>query len=348
MPEALAGAPAASLAPRIRAGDKRAVAAALNLIEDRRPAARTTIDSLLAAIAADQPCGGQRIGLTGPPGVGKSTLTAALAREYRTRGVRVGVVAVDPSSVRSGGALLGDRARMSFDPSDAGLFVRSLATGGEAGGLAYAVPAAVEVLAAAFDVVIVETTGVGQTETDVEHVVDTVCLVIQPGSGDVLQFIKAGIMEIPDVLVVNKGDHGRLAQQAASDLAGALDTLQGVGVAQPGSRGAGSAGADWRVPVCVTSARDRTGIDQLADVLGEHRATLVGAGLSAKRRDGAAAWAGALFQRLHGDHGVQLLGGKQAVASGLRARLEAGATAPAAAHQLSEQYLKALRVAPGT
>ncbi|MET0390230.1 MAG: GTP-binding protein, partial [Polyangiales bacterium] len=187
----------AELPSRVGRAEKIAVAAALNLIEDRRPSALPRIEALLHALAAEKPADfGQRVGLTGPPGVGKSTLTAALARKYRELGRSVGVLAVDPSSTRSGGALLGDRARMSFDPEDTGLFVRSLATAGEAGGLAHAANAAVEVLATAYDRVLVETTGVGQTETDVEHVVDTVCLVIQPGSGDVLQFIKAGIMEI--------------------------------------------------------------------------------------------------------------------------------------------------------
>src|SRR6185437_15914402 len=141
--------------------------------------------------------GGHRVGLTGPPGVGKITLASALAAELRKRGHTVGVLAVDPSSRRSGGALLGDRARIDTEPGDQGLFVRSLATGGELGGLARAAPASVLVLAAAYDRVLVETVGVGQSETDIEHVVDTVVFVVQPGSGDALQFLKAGIMEIP-------------------------------------------------------------------------------------------------------------------------------------------------------
>lgn len=316
----------------VAAGDKPAVARALNLIEDRRPSAEASIEALLTELATRTPQdAGQRIGLTGPPGVGKSTLTAALARAMRERQQSVGVVAVDPTSVRSGGALLGDRSRMAFDPGDAGLFVRSLSTGGEAGGLAYAVPAAVEVLAAAFDRVIVETTGVGQTETDVELVVDTVALVIQPGSGDVLQFIKAGIMEIPDVIVVNKGDHGRLAQRAASDLSGALDALRSLGM--------GAAAAQWEVPVLVTSARERTGIEPLLDAFEAHRRALGPEAVRARRRRGAAAWALDLLRRRFGEHGVATLGGRGALLSEITESLQAGRQALAIATTLGERYL---------
>ena len=160
-----------------------------------------------------------RIGITGPPGVGKSTLVSALAKAVRQSGRTVGVLAVDPSSPRSGGALLGDRARIDIDPDDTGLFVRSMASGGDLGGLARAAGAAIDVLSSVYDVVLVETTGVGQSETDVEHVTDTVLMVIQPGSGDVLQFLKAGIIEIPDVFAVNKADLGAIAERA---VAGAL------------------------------------------------------------------------------------------------------------------------------
>jgi LAO/AO transport system kinase len=315
----------AQLPERIAAADKAAVARALNLIEDRRPEAGARIRALLAALPPR--VGGQRIGLTGPPGAGKSTLAAALAREWRARGCTAGILAVDPSSVRSGGALLGDRARMAFDPADAGLFVRSLATAGDTGGLAYAAALVVEVLACAYDRVLVETTGVGQSETDVEHVVDTVCVVVQPGSGDVLQFIKAGIMEIPDVLVVNKGDHGRLARRAANDLEAALEALRGTGV------GGGSA---WQVPVLVTSARDRTGIDTLADAFEAHRASL--ADPVARRRTGAAHWTLALFRRRHGEHAVDTLGGREAILRDVAVMLAQGAGPLAVSDALGERY----------
>jgi LAO/AO transport system kinase len=324
------------LTARIGRAEKLAVASALNLVEDRRPEAVPRIEALLVALAgAHPPDFGQRVGLTGPPGVGKSTLTAAMGREYRQRGQTVGVLAVDPSSRRSGGALLADRVRMSFDHQDNGLFVRSLATAGDTGGLAQAANAAVEVLAAAYDRVLVETTGVGQSETDVEHVVDTVCLVIQPGSGDVLQFIKAGIMEIPDVIVVNKGDHGRLAQRAASDLIGALDRLRHAGM--------GDEGRSWKLPVLVTSARDVQGIGALLDALEAHLGSFAAGELLARRQRGAAAWAAARFIRQHGEHGLNWSGGRAALVDRLAGMLRGAVTPVGAAAMLSESYLAVLR-----
>jgi LAO/AO transport system kinase len=225
---------------------------------------------------------------------------------------------------------------MSFDPNDDGLFVRSLATAGDTGGLAYAAALDVQVLACAYDRVLVETTGVGQSETDVEHVVDTVCVVVQPGSGDVLQFIKAGIMEIPDLLVVTKGDHGRTARRAATDLESALDALRGTGVA---SRG------DWRVPVIVTSARDGAGIDTLADALDAHLASL--RSLAERRRDGAAEWTLRLVRRRHGEHGVERLGGRDALLGLVRERLAAGEGPLAIADALGGRYLDAIRTDAG-
>ena len=150
--------------------------------------------------------------MTGPPGAGKSTLLSALLRAWRERrSATVAMLAVDPSSRRSGGSLLGDRARIDFDPADRGVLIRSTAAGERLGGLARATRAAAQALAAAFDVVVIETVGVGQAETEVADVADTVAVVVQPGSGDVLQFLKSGIMEIPDVLVVTKADLGQIA-----------------------------------------------------------------------------------------------------------------------------------------
>jgi LAO/AO transport system kinase len=336
MPDATSGETA--LAERIARADKTAVAAALNLIEDKRPEAQARIVALLASLPLR--AGVHRVGITGPPGVGKSTLTSLLAAQLRARGRTVGVLAVDPTSLRSGGALLGDRARMDFDPSDQGLFVRSLATAGALGGLTHAASSVIAVLSAAYDRVLVETVGVGQSETEVEHAVDSVCLVVQPGSGDVLQFIKAGVMEIPDLLVVNKGDQA-LAQQAATDLAVALSALRRVGVEGPsGDRRA------WKPPVLVTSALDGSGVTQLADALDAHLGSLAGEGLRARRLSGAVRWALSMLLRRHGEHALETLGGGDAVRAAISARLAAGAPPPAVALELASEHLRRL-AAPG-
>lgn len=305
-----------ALSEGVRGADKASVARALNLVEDRRASSQAAITTLLAQLAPR--AGVHRVGLTGPPGVGKSTLTSALALEQRSRGHSIAVLAVDPSSVRSGGALLGDRVRMMFDPSDQKLFVRSLATAGDMGGLTQAAGAVVDVFSAAFDRVLVETVGVGQSETAIEHVVDTVCLVIQPGSGDALQFIKAGIMEIPDVIVVNKGDHKLLAERAAGDLRGALASLRRAGMRLGGD-------SEWKVPVLITSARDRAGIDALADALDAHRHAFDEASIALRRRERAGAWTQALFLRRYGEHGLDVLGGSERLAERIQEALRQGA-----------------------
>lgn len=249
------------LGARLRERDRSAAPAALNLIEDRSLRGRQQTAALLAEVSPAA-LGGEApahlVGLTGPPGAGKSTLLSALLAEWRGRGLTVAVLAVDPSSRRSGGSLLGDRARIEHDPSDDGVLIRSTAAGGRLGGLAAPTREAAQALAAAFDVVVVETVGVGQSETDVEEVCDTIVVVVQPGSGDTLQFIKAGIMEVPDVLVVTKADLGDVALRARRDLSQAARAI--------GSRD---------VPVvAVSSVAPPQGVDELANALEAQRESL--------------------------------------------------------------------------
>lgn len=219
----------AAIGRRLRERDLTAAPAALNLLESAAPADREQAAALMAEVspaALGHEAPGHIVGVTGPPGAGKSTLLSAFVKHLREHGYRsVAVLAVDPSSRRSGGSLLGDRARIDFDPSDRGVFIRSTAAGQRLGGLAAGTRAAAAALAAAFEVVLIETVGVGQAETEVADVADTVLVVVQPGSGDVLQFIKAGIMEIPDVLVVTKADLGEIALRTRRDLSAALRSL---------------------------------------------------------------------------------------------------------------------------
>src|SRR5881409_895068 len=218
----------AELARRLREGDLSAAPAVLNLVENRTPAAREAVGELLRGVSPAALGGearGHVVGVTGPPGAGKSTLLSELVAAWRRCGRSVAVLAVDPSSKVSGGALLGDRARIAYDPGDRGVFIRSTAAGGRLGGLAPSTRAAAQALAAAFDVVVIETVGVGQSETDVAEAADTVAVAVQPGSGDALQFLKAGIMEIPDLLVITKADLGAVARRAEHDLRAALGAL---------------------------------------------------------------------------------------------------------------------------
>lgn len=286
----------AALGVRLRERDLTAAPAALNLIESTAPADREQAAALLREVSP-RALGGEApahvIGVTGPPGAGKSTLLSALLHVWRGRGRTVAMLAVDPSSRRSGGSLLGDRARIEFDPSDRGVLIRSTAAGERLGGLALATRAAAEALAAAFDVVVIETVGVGQSETEVAEVADTVAVVVQPGSGDVLQFLKAGIMEIPDVLVVTKADMGDAAMRTRRDLSAALRSL--------GSR-------DTRV-LAVSSLPPPRGVEELADALEEHRAAL---NVPARRLRARRAGALAEFAAEHGQRGVHALGGRRA------------------------------------
>ena len=264
------------------------------MIENRadRDAARELLDELSPGALGGEPAA-HIVGITGPPGAGKSSLLSALVSEWRERGRTVAVLAVDPSSKRSGGSLLGDRARIEHDPRDDGVLIRSTAAGGRLGGLAAATREAVEALAPAFDVVVVETVGVGQSETDVEDVCDTVAVVVQPASGDVLQFLKAGIMEVPDLLVVTKADLGEIATRSRRDLGQALKAV-------------GSAG----VPVlAVSSVQPPSGIGELADALDAQRSQADLAERRVRARRGAALRE---FVAEHGERALRDVGGRRA------------------------------------
>jgi LAO/AO transport system kinase len=255
-----------------RAGDPRSVARLISLVEDASPLLRE-------AMAALTPYGGNAtvIGLTGAPGVGKSTTTNALVAAYRALDRRVGVLAVDPSSPFSGGALLGDRVRMQDHATDRGVYIRSMASRGHLGGLAWSTPQALRVLdAAGCDVVLIETVGVGQSEVEVAGLADTTVVLLAPGMGDAIQAAKAGILEVGDVYVVNKADRDG-ADSAVRELRHMLTLGERR---QPG---------DWRPPIMRTVASRGEGIDEVVEELDKHRTWLEETGnLRASRRRRAA------------------------------------------------------------
>ena len=250
----------------------RAVARLISLVEDASPALREVM-ALLAPKAAHA----RVVGLTGSPGVGKSTSTSALVSAYRRRGLTVGVLAVDPSSPFSGGALLGDRVRMQEHATDDGVFIRSMASRGHLGGLSWATPQALRVLSAAgCDVVLIETVGVGQAEVEVASLADTTIVLLAPGMGDGIQAAKAGILEVADIFVVNKADRDG-ADTVARDLRYML------------SLGDRRTDDGWRVPILKTVAAKGEGADEVVDEIERHGAWLAGNGqLEARRRRRAA------------------------------------------------------------
>ncbi len=269
--------------------------AVLNLLESRTGQSRHHADDLLAAVSPAALGGetpGHVVGVTGPPGVGKSTLLSRLVAAWRNDGRSVAMLAVDPTSKRSGGALLADRARIDVDPGDRSVFIRSTAAGNRLGGLAPATRAAAAALSAAFDVVVIETVGVGQSETEVADVADTVVVVVQPASGDVLQFLKAGIMEVPDVLVVTKADLGRVARRSVADLQAALRAL----------------GSGETEVLAVSAIPPSTGIEELIAALDRHRGAL---DLTARRTRSRRMHALADFAAEHGESGLRALGGRR-------------------------------------
>ena len=292
----MSGGRGAELGRRLADRDLTAAPEALNLLESSAEAHEADRSALLAEVspkALGHEPAGHIVGITGPPGVGKSTMIGALVRELRDSGRSVAVIAVDPSSKRSGGSLLGDRARIEFDPADRQLLIRSMAAGDRLGGLARPTRDAAAALSAAYDIVVVETVGVGQSETEVAEIADTVCVVVQPASGDTLQFIKSGIMEIPDVLIVTKADLGQIAQRARRDLHSALRSL--------GARDTGV--------VAVSSLPPATGMQDLVEAIDSHRA---GVAIDDERASRRRAQALAEFGEEYGRRGMTALGGRRA------------------------------------
>jgi LAO/AO transport system kinase len=275
---------------RLKTGGKPAVAAALSALE-RYPDAPESLALLDATYAAPL---AHVVGLTGPPGVGKSTLAGALIRIYRRRGRRVAVIAVDPSSRRSGGALLGDRTRLASDPTDEGVYIRSMAARDRLGGLAELTIGAMVLLRALYDIVLLETVGVGQSETDVADCADTVIFCVQPGSGDSLQFMKAGIVEIPHLVVVTKSDMGVAAARARADVEGALGLAEADGAA---------------AEVLSLSAARGEGLEELVAAIDRRWAWLGAKGrMAAQRRDQAQQWLIDSLRQRFGRHGLTRVG----------------------------------------
>ncbi len=275
----------------LQSGGKALRARALARIE-AAPDAEDVVSLLSAAYAAPR---AQVVGITGPPGVGKSTLMNALIAGWRASGRTVAVIAVDPSSRRSGGALLGDRTRLQTDPEDQGVYVRSMAARDRLGGLAALTVAAMVLMRALYDVVLIETVGVGQSETDIVGVADTVVFCVQPGSGDSLQFMKAGIVEIPHVVVVTKADMEQAAARARADMEGALGLADGD--------------REWRPPVLMVSSMRKQGVAELLAALDSHRDFLAEGGrLAAARRAQAEAWLAEAVRERWGREGLARAG----------------------------------------
>ncbi len=284
--------------PSLLRFERQAIAAAVNLVEDRRPDRQEQALTLLDELTA-LPAPAHVVGITGPPGVGKSSLISRLIALAAQAGRRLAVVAVDPSSKVSGGALLGDRGRMQV-PSHAPVYIRSFAARDRLGGLSREAFSAVFLLRHLCDGVLVETVGVGQSETDVTHIADTVVLVVQPFSGDLLQFIKAGVMEIPDVLAVNKADDETLARKAVADVKVALSFER----------------RSWSRPVLAVSAATNLNLDKLDAAIATHHNHLrTTHALEAKRAEQVIAWA--VGEVLHevGSRGLTALGGHAGVSA---------------------------------
>lgn len=311
------------LIERARDGQPRAVARLISMVEDASPRLREVAEAL-APLTGNA----QVIGLTGPPGVGKSTSTSVLVSALRKAGERVGVLAIDPSSPFSGGALLGDRVRMQEHATDPGVFIRSMATRGHLGGVSWATPQALRVLdAAGFDTVLIETVGVGQSEVDVVSLADTTVVLLSPGMGDGIQAAKAGILEIADIFCVNKAD-----RDGADQLVRELKYMISLGRRD-------KTGASWRPATIKTVASRAEGIEDVVAAIDEHREWMVSHGeLERRRRHRASTEVEAIaVQRLREELGDVRGGG--AIES-LAKRVVSGATDP---YTAAESLISGLR-----
>ena len=299
--------------------DRKAIAAALNLLEDRRAERQEHALAVLDALAG-LPAAAQVVGITGPPGVGKSSLIARLITRAVQTKHRLGVVAVDPSSKVSGGALLGDRSRMQLPPA-AAVYARSFAARDRLGGLSREAFLAVFLLRHICDMVLVETVGVGQSETDIANIADSVVLVVQPFSGDLLQFIKAGVMEIPDILAVNKADDAALADKAMAEVRAALATRGHVSSSHASVdtfplAESGSDEGDWSPPLVAVSALSNLNLDRLETAIAEHHRHVQADGrLVSRRAAQEIAWAVGELRYELGRAGLAAAGGPDGVAA---------------------------------
>jgi LAO/AO transport system kinase len=317
----------AALAAGVRRGDRATVSRAITLVESSKPAHRTAARELLAVLAVGPDSPAVRVGISGVPGVGKSTFIEALGTRLTAAGHRVGVLAVDPSSVRTGGSVLGDKTRMARLAADAHAYIRPSPAAGTLGGVARATSQAMGVLeAAGYDVVLVETVGVGQSEVTVAGMVDTFLFLTLARTGDQLQGIKKGILEIADVIAVNKadGDGERDARSAARELAGALRLVHGAGA--------------WAPPVVTCSALTDTGVDEVWERVLAHREHLGSAGLADKRAHQQLDFTWALVRDELADR-LRRSPGVRAIRDEVRAAVLAGEmAAPAAADRLLAAY----------
>ncbi|HYW13817.1 MAG TPA: methylmalonyl Co-A mutase-associated GTPase MeaB [Longimicrobium sp.] len=347
-------APADELLERFRARQRTALARAISIVENGRPG----FERILHALHADMGRA-HRIGVTGPPGAGKSTLTSKLALELRKRDERIGIVAVDPSSPFTGGALLGDRIRMTNISTDPGIFIRSMATRGHLGGLATTTKEVADLLDAyGYDRVVLETVGVGQSELEIARTADTSVVVLVPESGDSIQAMKAGLMEVADVFVINKADRpgaDRLAQELEVMLHMRLGEMpqnaghHGVSLksVQKAARAGVEAKAEevgaWAIPVLKTTAQSGEGVEELVRTLDRHRVFLDDSGELSRRRQAR------LAERVRAvvERRLQRLawekGPGEEILTGSLAALEAGEVSP---YAVADRIIKQLGVSP--